>query len=124
MVLSISIALSSRVQGATRGGRKARLTLSLLLASHTVVVSCPMRIRNFFCRLLGLPTGPRPDEDGTLFRSMVEQSGDVICHVVDSRFTYVSPSAAALFGWDPQAMIGTTGLDLVYEPICRSSRKC
>jgi diguanylate cyclase (GGDEF)-like protein/PAS domain S-box-containing protein len=47
---------------------------------------------------------------------MVEQSGDVICHVVDRLFTYVSPSARLVFGWDPQAMIGTDGLDLIYEP--------
>ncbi len=47
---------------------------------------------------------------------MVEQSGDVICHVVDGLFTYVSPSAGDVFGWDPSAMIGTDGLQLIYEP--------
>ena len=47
---------------------------------------------------------------------MVEQSADVICYLVSDRFTYVSPSASTIFGWNPQGMIGTTGLDLIYEP--------
>jgi diguanylate cyclase (GGDEF)-like protein/PAS domain S-box-containing protein len=49
------------------------------------------------------------------FRSLIEHSADVICHLVDGRFTYISPSASRIFGWDPQAMVGTDGMNLVYE---------
>ncbi|MCC2981423.1 diguanylate cyclase [Sphingomonas sp. IC4-52] len=66
-------------------------------------------------RLLRFGLAKRPDED-MIFRSIVEQSGDVICHVSDGRFTYVSPSAKAVFGWSPDAMIGSTGFELIYEP--------
>ena len=54
--------------------------------------------------------------DDAIFRSLVEQSADVICHVVNGCFTYVSPSASTTFGWKPQAMIGSDGLNLIYEP--------
>lgn len=36
--------------------------------------------------------------------------------MADRLFTYVSPSAREIFGWNPDAMIGTDGLHLIYEP--------
>lgn len=67
-------------------------------------------------RFTGLWRAQKPKPDEIIFQSMVEQSGDVICHVVNGRFTYVSPTASAVFGWVPEAMLGTYGLDLIYEP--------
>ncbi len=75
-----------------------------------------MSIRNIVRRLIGRPSAPAGSASEAMFRSMVEQSGDVICHVLDGLFTYVSPSAGEIFGWNPTAMIGTDGLNLVYEP--------
>lgn len=75
-----------------------------------------MSIRKFARGLIGLRPTPNRRADETIFRSMVEHSGDVICHVVDGRFTYVSPSAGTTFGWNPGAMVGTDGLALIYEP--------
>lgn len=57
----------------------------------------------------------RSQEDA-LFQRMVEQTSDVICHVTQDGFTYVSPSAKAVFGWDPASLLGTDGLGPVYEP--------
>jgi len=51
-----------------------------------------------------------------MFRAIVERSSDVICHLVDGRFTYISPSAATTFGWSPAGVIGTDGLHLIHEP--------
>lgn len=75
-----------------------------------------MSIRKFVRRLIGLPPASSPRTDDPLFRSIVEQSSDVICHVEDGRFTYVSPSASRAFGWNPETMIGTEGFELIYEP--------
>ena len=46
---------------------------------------------------------------------MLEQSADVICHVEDGRFLYISPSAVQMFNWDPLAMVGTEALNSVHE---------
>jgi diguanylate cyclase (GGDEF)-like protein/PAS domain S-box-containing protein len=75
-----------------------------------------MSVRNIVRRIIGRPVAPKQEADDAVFRAMVEQSGDVICHLVDRLFTYVSPSARAIFGWDPDAMIGTDGTNLIYEP--------
>lgn len=75
-----------------------------------------MNFRDIVRRLIGRPLTPTRRSNEALFRAMVEQSGDVICQVVNDRFTYVSPSAKAVFGWVPQTMIGTDGLDLIYGP--------
>jgi diguanylate cyclase (GGDEF)-like protein/PAS domain S-box-containing protein len=75
-----------------------------------------MFFRSFFRRLMGRPPVPDLEANEAIFRAMVEQSGDLICHMVDRHFTYVSPSAADLFGWDPSAMIGTDGMNLIYAP--------
>jgi diguanylate cyclase (GGDEF)-like protein/PAS domain S-box-containing protein len=46
--------------------------------------------------------------DDELFRSLAENSADVLCKVGPTGvFSYVSPSAAVMFGISPQAMIGT-----------------
>ncbi len=75
-----------------------------------------MSILTIVRRLIGRPPAPSRGVDEEIFRSMVEQSGDVICHVVDRLFTYVSPSACEVFGWDRSAMIGTDGTNLIHEP--------
>jgi diguanylate cyclase (GGDEF)-like protein/PAS domain S-box-containing protein len=76
-----------------------------------------MSILSIVGRLFGRPLSvPTHGATDAVFRSMVEQSGDMIGHVVAGRFTYVSPSARAIFGWDPSAMIGTDGTNLIYEP--------
>jgi diguanylate cyclase (GGDEF)-like protein/PAS domain S-box-containing protein len=75
-----------------------------------------MYFRNVFRHLtefLGGSKGIEAREN--IFQSMVEQSGDVICHLVDRRFTYISPSATSVFGWSPEAAIGTDGLYLIYQ---------
>jgi diguanylate cyclase (GGDEF)-like protein/PAS domain S-box-containing protein len=50
------------------------------------------------------------------FRSMVEQGTDVICHIVDRSFTYVSPSAQGVFGWDIKQMIGIDAFSPIFPP--------
>jgi len=75
-----------------------------------------MSILTIVRRLIGRPLAPSLGANEEIFRSMVEQSGDVICHVVDRLFTYVSPSACDVFGWDRSAMIGTDGMNLIHEP--------
>lgn len=73
-----------------------------------------MSLRRLLRRLVGRPSGADgPGGGDDLFRAMVERSGDVICHLEDRIFTYVSPSAAATFGWDPAAMVGTDGQHLI-----------
>jgi diguanylate cyclase (GGDEF)-like protein/PAS domain S-box-containing protein len=75
-----------------------------------------MSIRTILRRLVGRPPVPDRRTEEVMFRSMVEQSGDVIGHVVDRLFTYVSPSASEIFGWDRDAMIGTDGTNLIHGP--------
>jgi diguanylate cyclase (GGDEF)-like protein/PAS domain S-box-containing protein len=58
---------------------------------------------------LGRSTG----ED--VYRSILEQSADVICHVEDGRFTYISPSAIDVFGWDVEGLIGKDALSTVHR---------
>ncbi len=72
-----------------------------------------MFFRDLARRLVGRPAPTTGGQDSAVFRSMVEQSGDMICHLVDRQFTYASPSAREMFGWDPEAMIGTDGMDLI-----------
>lgn len=50
-----------------------------------------------------------------LYRSILEESADVICHVENGRFTYISPSAMRVFGWDPEALGGKDPLSLIYD---------
>lgn len=50
------------------------------------------------------------------FRSMIEQGTDVICHIVDRRYTYVSPSAQTVFGWDAKQLIGTDPFKTIFPP--------
>jgi diguanylate cyclase (GGDEF)-like protein/PAS domain S-box-containing protein len=50
-----------------------------------------------------------------VYRSILEQSADVICHVEDRRFTYISPSAVHAFGWDPEALIGKDALCTLHQ---------
>ncbi|MEP0314364.1 MAG: sensor domain-containing diguanylate cyclase [Hyphomonas sp.] len=50
------------------------------------------------------------------FRSMIEHGTDVVCHIVDRRFTYVSPAAQAVFGWDVKQMIGTDAFASIFPP--------
>ena len=76
-----------------------------------------MSFRTLIDRLTGRASARRGGgANEAIFRSMVEQSGDVICHLVDRIFTYVSPSAMSTFGWDPASMIGTDGTHLIYPP--------
>jgi len=75
-----------------------------------MALSSPLR------RLLG--RAPRPataSDDGGLFQKIVEQSADVICRVTGNEFSYVSPSARQVFGWDPEKLVGTDGLGVVDE---------
>lgn len=74
-----------------------------------------MSLRRVFRRLVAA-LSPGIAGEAPMFRSMVEQSGDVICHLVDRIFTYVSPSAVPTFGWDPAAMVGKDGTHLIYGP--------
>lgn len=67
-------------------------------------------------RLIGRLPAPDKQMNDAVFRSMVEQSSDIVCHVADGLFTYVSPSAGAVFGWDPRKVVGTDGLQLLYPP--------
>lgn len=67
-------------------------------------------LRRLFRRLR-----PRGRDRDAVFRTVVEHSPDVICRLLDGRFTYVSPSAATTLGRDPQALIGSQGLDLIFE---------
>jgi diguanylate cyclase (GGDEF)-like protein/PAS domain S-box-containing protein len=74
-----------------------------------------MGIRSALSRLLGHEkTTAKEDQDAT-FRSVVEQSADVICRISQGKFCYVSPSASEMFGWDPQKLIGTDGFWSIYE---------
>ncbi len=73
-----------------------------------------MAFRSALRRLLGRTAVPRHDDDEMMFRRVVEQSGDVICRVVNGKISYVSPSASVVFGWDPQELIGTDGLHTIY----------
>jgi diguanylate cyclase (GGDEF)-like protein/PAS domain S-box-containing protein len=50
-----------------------------------------------------------------VYRSILEESADVICHVEDGRFTYISPSAAHVFGWDAEALIGKDPLSTLHK---------
>jgi diguanylate cyclase (GGDEF)-like protein/PAS domain S-box-containing protein len=55
------------------------------------------------------------DRNTDIYKAILEQSADVICHVKDRRFTYISPSASRVFGWDPKAFIGKDALSALYE---------
>jgi PAS domain S-box-containing protein len=55
------------------------------------------------------------DRSAEVYRSILEQSADVICHVEDGRFTYISPSAFDVFGWDVEALIGKDALSTVHR---------
>lgn len=66
-------------------------------------------------RLIDRSIRSRVEVPDSAFRDLVEQSPDVICRVTDHRFTYVSPSAAAMFGWDVDALIGMDPQELVFE---------
>lgn len=74
-----------------------------------------MVFRSALRRLLMRDRPLRDDAQETMFRSVVEQSADVICRLADGRFCYVSPSALNVFGWEPQALIGTDGMHAVFE---------
>jgi diguanylate cyclase (GGDEF)-like protein/PAS domain S-box-containing protein len=74
-----------------------------------------MIFRSTLRRLLRHDPASGENAQDTMFRRVVEQSADVICRVVDGRFCYVSPSAAEIFGWEPQALLGTDGLHSIHE---------
>src|SRR5690554_4567498 len=75
-----------------------------------------MSLRDFLRGLIGITPPSTIQVDDKPFRMMFEQSGDVVCLLVNGRFTYVSPSAKLVFGWRPDKMIGTDGYDLIYGP--------
>jgi diguanylate cyclase (GGDEF)-like protein/PAS domain S-box-containing protein len=66
-------------------------------------------------RLFSRKGSPGPEDQDAIFRTVVEHSPDVICRLVNGRFTYVSPSAASTLGRDPKTLVGTDGLDLIFE---------
>lgn len=66
-------------------------------------------------RIVRLDCSPPEDAGYESFLRVVEQSADVICRLVDGEFRYVSPSAATVFGWDPQALVGTNGMHVIHE---------
>jgi two-component system, cell cycle sensor histidine kinase and response regulator CckA len=60
-----------------------------------------------------METALRGSEDR--FRAMVQESSDVVAvYTADACFTYVSPSAQRLLGYDPAALLGTSAFDLVH----------
>ncbi|WP_084540143.1 sensor domain-containing diguanylate cyclase [Azorhizobium doebereinerae] len=73
-----------------------------------------MAFRPTLRRLLGRDSATHKDAEAT-FRRVVEHSADVICRVAHGQFCYVSPSALNMFGWEPQALIGTDGTHTVFE---------
>jgi PAS domain S-box-containing protein len=66
-------------------------------------------------RLINAGRKATDDISKDVFRTMLEQSADVICHIADGRFLYLSPSAVHVFGWDRQYLIGKDAMRLVYE---------
>jgi len=75
-----------------------------------------MTSRSPLQRLLGRrPRRVTAPDDRALFQKIVEQSADVICRVTGNVFSYVSPSARQVFGWDPEKLVGTDGLGVVDE---------
>src|SRR5215471_9227795 len=49
------------------------------------------------------------------FRALIEKSKDAVTLVAaDATLLYLSPGAERIFGWDPAALVGKSGLDLVY----------
>lgn len=74
-----------------------------------------MSIRSVLRRLASTVRKPANGQLDHAFRSMLEQSGDVICHVENGNFLYLSPSAATVFGWDAKALVGENVLTRVYE---------
>jgi diguanylate cyclase (GGDEF)-like protein/PAS domain S-box-containing protein len=75
-----------------------------------------MSFRSSLRRLVEPARKPRQTQpEDQFFQTMLKRSSDVICHIEDGRFLYVSPSAAHAFGWDPAAMVGTEALDSVHE---------
>lgn len=49
------------------------------------------------------------------YQSLLEKNSDVICHFENYKFTYISPSAKRVFGWNPDAMLGQPGMSIVFE---------
>lgn len=51
-----------------------------------------------------------------LFRMIAEHSSDMVAWqlVSDTRFLWVSPASRTVLGFDPDALIGTFGMDLVH----------
>ena len=74
-----------------------------------------MVFRSTLRRLLKSRAVPDDRAQEIAFRRVVEQSADVICRVVDGRFCYVSPPARNVFGWEPNELIGTDGLHVIFE---------
>lgn len=74
-----------------------------------------MFFRSLFRRLSRVALPPA-DHSQDNFRAIVERSSDVICHLLNGTFTYISPSAGTIFGWSPSDIIGTDGWHLIYEP--------
>jgi PAS domain S-box-containing protein len=74
-----------------------------------------MGIRSALRRLLTHERAAMTDDRDATFRRVVEQSADVICRISGGKFSYVSPSAFEMFGWEPQQLIGTDGFWSIYE---------
>jgi diguanylate cyclase (GGDEF)-like protein/PAS domain S-box-containing protein len=53
-------------------------------------------------------------ESEALFRLLAENASDVVYQAdAQGKITWITPSISPLLGWDPQAMIGTEGVDVV-----------
>lgn len=87
----------------------------LPLSYDEVIQGKILSIRSSLRRLVEAVRKPDQDPPDDVFRAMLEQSADVICHVENGAFLYVSPSAAQRFGWDPLALVGTDPLNQVHE---------
>lgn len=75
-----------------------------------------MFIKSAVRRLIGRRSTAERGLSDAAFRSMVEQSTDVVCHIVNRNFTYVSPSARAVLGWDVEQMVGTNAFKPIFPP--------
>jgi diguanylate cyclase (GGDEF)-like protein/PAS domain S-box-containing protein len=74
-----------------------------------------MGFRSALRRLLNHEQGATTADSDATFRRMVEQSADVICRISRGKFSYVSPSAFEMFGWEPQSLVDTDGYCTIYE---------